>query len=75
MGYGDTFVHKPGMQSGPVAQGIADLVASDPDAYWDTSKNEVVSPLKGTSPRVPGDSAVRSGTTTTRELPADETPA
>jgi len=52
MGYGDTFVHKPGMQSGPVAQGIEDLVASDPDAYWDTSKNEVVSPLKGTSPRV-----------------------
>ena len=44
MGYGDTFVHKPGMQSGPVAQGIEDLVASDPDAYWDMARTRSFPP-------------------------------
>ena len=51
LGFGDTFVHKPGMQSGPVDQGIADLLAKDPDAYWDETTQKPVSPL-GKSPRV-----------------------
>jgi Flp pilus assembly protein TadG len=53
MGFGDTFVHKPGMQTGPVAQGIADLIAQDPDASWDETAKEVVSTHpSGRSPRV-----------------------
>ena len=51
LGFDDTFVHKPGMQTGPVAQGIEDLIAKDPDAYWDTSTNEVVTKM-AKSPRV-----------------------
>ena len=49
LGYGQTFVHKPGMQSGPVEQGIEELIAKDPNAYWDG--NKVVSEY-GKSPRV-----------------------
>ena len=51
MGYGQTFVHKPGLQAGPVEQGIELLLAKDPTAYWDTRTNSVVSPLHK-SPRV-----------------------
>lgn len=51
MGFGDTYVHKPGMQTGPVEQGIADLIAMDPDAYWDTATNSVHSNFHP-SPRV-----------------------
>jgi Flp pilus assembly protein TadG len=52
MGFGDTYVHKPGMQTGPVAQGIADLIALDPNAYWDEDKGEPVSQYGSNSPRV-----------------------
>ena len=53
MGFGQDFVHKPGMQSGPVAQGIADLIAKDPGAYWDAAQEKVVtSHPSGISPRV-----------------------
>jgi Flp pilus assembly protein TadG len=53
MGFGQTFVHKPGMQTGPVAEGIADLIAQDPDAYWDEGEKKVVSTHpSGRSPRV-----------------------
>lgn len=51
MGFGDDFVSKPGMQTGPVQQGIADLIAQDPDAYWDPVNNKPVSSF-GRSPRV-----------------------
>ena len=53
MGFGQTFVHKPGMQMGPVVQGIADLIAQDPSAYWDQAQNKVVTTHpSGKSPRV-----------------------
>jgi hypothetical protein len=53
MGFGQTFVHKPGMQTGPVAQGISCLIDQDPDAYWDVTKKEVVTNHpSGRSPRV-----------------------
>jgi Flp pilus assembly protein TadG len=53
MGFGDSFVHKPGMQTGPVAQGIADLIAEDPNAYWDPTQQKVVTNHpSGKSPRV-----------------------
>lgn len=51
LGFDDIFVHKPGMQTGPVAQGIADLLAKDPGAYWDQDAEKPVSPY-GKSPRV-----------------------
>jgi len=52
MGYGDDYVHKPGMQTGPVAQGIEELIAQDPDAYWDQAKNKPVSQYGSKSPRI-----------------------
>lgn len=53
MGFNDTFVHKPGMQTGPVEQGISDLIAKDPTAYWDPAQNKVItSHPSGISPRV-----------------------
>jgi Flp pilus assembly protein TadG len=51
LGYDQTFVHKPGMQTGPVAQGIELLIAKDPDAYWNDATDEVVTTHKK-SPRV-----------------------
>ena len=51
MGYGQAYVHKPGMQTGPVYQGIELLLAKDPTATWNTSTNSVQSPY-GKSPRV-----------------------
>ena len=51
MAFGQTFVPEPGMMTGPTAQGVGDLVAKDPDAYWDTATNRVVS-SKHPSPRV-----------------------
>jgi hypothetical protein len=51
MGYGQTFVHKPGMQSGPVEDGIAQLIAKDPTATWNNSTQSVNTPLHK-SPRV-----------------------
>jgi hypothetical protein len=37
--------------SGPTKQGMDDLIALDPDAYWDNANNKVVS-TKHPSPRV-----------------------
>src|SRR5262249_32339257 len=35
--WGDPLVQEPGDKSGPTVQGIADLIALDPGAYWETS--------------------------------------
>jgi hypothetical protein len=42
---------EPGNMVGPTVQGLDDLMALDPTAYWDTAQKKVVSPL-GKSPRV-----------------------
>jgi hypothetical protein len=51
MKFGDTYDSEPGNMVGPTKQGMDDLIALDPDAYWDTSTNRVVSKMKP-SPRV-----------------------
>ena len=51
LGFGETFVAKPGMMTGPTLSGVSDLIAQDPDAYWDDAENRVVS-SKYPSPRV-----------------------
>jgi Flp pilus assembly protein TadG len=51
MGYGDVFTPEPGNMVGPTKQGMDDLIALDPNAYWDSSSNKVVS-SKHPSPRV-----------------------
>jgi hypothetical protein len=42
---------EPGNMVGPTKQGMDDLIAKDPTAYWDDNKNEVVS-SKNPSPRI-----------------------
>jgi len=42
---------EPGNMMGPTNDGIDDLIAQDPTAYWDDDTSKVVSPL-GRSPRV-----------------------
>ncbi len=49
--YGDPMVPEPGNMVGPTKQGIEDLIAKDPDAYWDTGCNCVHSDMHP-SPRV-----------------------
>jgi Flp pilus assembly protein TadG len=51
MQFGQTFNPEPGNMVGPTKQGTDDLVARDPDAYWDTVNNRVVSSMNP-SPRV-----------------------
>lgn len=51
MGFGQDYVAKPGNMVGPTQQGMNDLVARDPDAYWDTANNKPVSTMSP-SPRV-----------------------
>jgi Flp pilus assembly protein TadG len=51
MKFGDVYDAEPGNMVGPTKQGMGDLVAKDPDAYWDTTKNEVHSSMRP-SPRV-----------------------
>ncbi|MGD8319695.1 MAG: hypothetical protein PVJ02_04560, partial [Gemmatimonadota bacterium] len=43
---------EPGNMVGPTAQGVAALIAEDPDAYWDDGDNRVVSPFGNDSPRI-----------------------
>jgi len=38
---GDPLVQEPGDKAGPTIQGIEDLIARDPGAYWDTATNTV----------------------------------
>ncbi|MGB2717245.1 MAG: pilus assembly protein TadG-related protein, partial [Vicinamibacterales bacterium] len=50
MGFGEIFEAEPGNMVGPTQQGMEDLIARDPNAYWG-SNNEPVSSMKP-SPRV-----------------------
>jgi Flp pilus assembly protein TadG len=49
--FGDPETQEPGDMTGPTNQGIDDLIAQDPAAYWDTALNQVHSTLNP-SPRV-----------------------
>lgn len=49
---GDSMTAEPGNMVGPTKQGVDDLVAKDPNAYWDTSCNCVKGSAFGKSPRV-----------------------
>jgi len=51
MGFGADMDPETGNMVGPTSAGMDTLIARDPSAYWDTSKNEVVS-TKNPSPRV-----------------------
>src|SRR5436189_72455 len=48
----DPIIQEPGDKSGPTIQGINDLIAKDPNAYWDTSCVCVKGSAYGSSPRV-----------------------
>jgi Flp pilus assembly protein TadG len=51
--WGDDLVQEPGNMEGPTVQGIADLVAKDPNAVWDSVNNGVINSAFGShSPRV-----------------------
>src|SRR2546423_3428811 len=49
--WGDPMTQEPGDMTGPTNQGIDDLIVRDPNAYWDTAKNEVHTSMNP-SPRV-----------------------
>jgi Flp pilus assembly protein TadG len=49
--WGDPMTQEPGDMTGPTNQGIDELIAKDPNAYWDTAKNEVHTSMNP-SPRV-----------------------
>jgi hypothetical protein len=51
MRFGELYNPEPGNMVGPTKQGMADLIALDPSAYWDTATNKVVSQYTP-SPRV-----------------------
>ena len=51
MKFGQTYDPEPGNMVGPTKQGMEDLVALDPTAYWDETNKRVVSKMKP-SPRV-----------------------
>jgi Flp pilus assembly protein TadG len=51
MGFGDLLMAEPGNMVGPTRQGMDDLIARDPSAYWDTHNDRVVSSMHP-SPRV-----------------------
>ena len=52
--WGDPLVQEPGAKEGPTVQGIQDLIARDPGAYWDDSSGTVKGSAYGDtqSPRV-----------------------
>jgi hypothetical protein len=51
MGWGDLLLMEPGNMVGPTDQGVDELLAKDPDAYWDSGTNSPVSTVHP-SPRV-----------------------
>ena len=53
MSWGEPLFQEPGAMSGPTIQGLEELIAKDPGAYWDESRNDVAgSQFNGQSPRV-----------------------
>jgi Flp pilus assembly protein TadG len=48
---GDPIIAEPGNMVGPTNHGVDDLIAKDPNAYWDDNRNRPVSSMKP-SPRV-----------------------
>lgn len=51
MGFGDLLTAEPGNMVGPTRQGMDELIARDPSAYWDTYNNKAVSTMHP-SPRI-----------------------
>lgn len=51
MGFDDLLLMEPGNMMGPTVDGIDELIARDPSAYWDTSRDRPVSTMYP-SPRV-----------------------
>ncbi len=49
---GDSLLVEPGNMQGPTRQGVGDLIAQDPNAYWENSSNSVQGSDYGMSPRV-----------------------
>jgi Flp pilus assembly protein TadG len=49
---GDRIIQEPGDKSGPTIQGIQELIAKDPGAYWSTDCGCVKGSKYSTSPRV-----------------------
>ncbi len=52
MAEGDELQVEPGDKKGPTKQGVEDLIALDPDAFWDMNCNCVNSPKGASSPRL-----------------------
>lgn len=53
MRVGELLVQEPGNMVGPTVSGVAELIAKDPNAYWDDAANDVRgSTADGQSPRV-----------------------
>ena len=52
--WGDPLIQEPGAMEGPTVQGILELIARDPGAYWDTSTKTVKNSAFGDrqSPRI-----------------------
>ncbi len=50
--WNDIIIQEPGNMVGPTNQGVDDLIALDPNAYWSTSCNCVKGSAYGQSPRV-----------------------
>jgi hypothetical protein len=49
---GDRLQLEPGNMVGPTAQGVGDIIASDPGAYWDSATQSVMGSAYGLSPRI-----------------------
>lgn len=52
VGIGDRLQLEPGNMVGPTAQGVEDLIAKDPGAYWDAASQTVMGSAYGLSPRI-----------------------
>jgi hypothetical protein len=51
MDFGTPYDSEPGLMEGPTKQGMEDLIALDPNAYWDEGQKKVISTMQP-SPRV-----------------------
>jgi Flp pilus assembly protein TadG len=52
VGPGDRLEVEPGNMVGPTKQGVEDLIADDPNAYWDSSEQSIKGSAYGLSPRI-----------------------